>query len=172
MQHRIQFGALKRLRSAILISVVIVVASAVGFYWIAFRYDTLMSTSSVLHTLLITAYGILVLIYLPYQEEIDPRSAQAAASGAELELDDLDTELPFFAVERVAAGLQIPVVDTRRRLVESMELGRPVHWKLDRHYTREGHRAIMQSILDWLGQRPEADRIAAADAAGCGADAL
>ena len=65
VQHQIRFGTLKRLRSAILISLVIVVASAVALYWIAFRYDTLMSTTSVLHTLLITAYGILVLIYLP-----------------------------------------------------------------------------------------------------------
>ncbi len=65
VQHRTRPGTFKQLRSAILISLVVVVASAVAFYWVAFRYDTLMSTTSVLHTLLITAYGILVLIYLP-----------------------------------------------------------------------------------------------------------
>ncbi len=65
MQHRIRLGTLRQLRSAILISLVIVVTSTVGLYWVAFRYDTLMSTSSIFHTLPITAYAILVLIYLP-----------------------------------------------------------------------------------------------------------
>ena len=65
MRHRTRLGTFEQLRLAILISLVVVIASAVALYWIAFRYDTLMSTSSVLHTLLITAYGILVLIYLP-----------------------------------------------------------------------------------------------------------
>ena len=65
MQHQTRPRTFKQLKSAILIAVVIVVASVVALYWITFRYDTLMSTTSVLHTLLITAYGILVLIYLP-----------------------------------------------------------------------------------------------------------
>jgi len=65
VQYRTRPGTFKQLRSAILLSLVVVIASAVALFWIAFRYDTLMSTTSVLHTLLITAYGILVLIYLP-----------------------------------------------------------------------------------------------------------
>ncbi len=114
----------------------------------------------------------LVLIYLPFQEEIVDAAAEDAARAGELTLADLDRERPFRQVERIAAELQIPVVDTRLALLESLEQGVAVHWKRDRHFTPAGHRAVVQSLLAWLEQRPEADRIADATTADCGTQAL
>jgi hyaluronan synthase len=58
-------GRFENLRMAIVISAVVAVASAIGLAWIVVRFHIVMSNTGLLDTLLITAYGVLVLVYLP-----------------------------------------------------------------------------------------------------------
>jgi hyaluronan synthase len=66
VNRRERIGKIEKLRSAIVIASVAAVAALVGLAWIAFRVHSVMyGTGGLLHTILITAYGVLVLIYLP-----------------------------------------------------------------------------------------------------------
>ena len=66
VNRRERIGKIEKLRSAIVIASVAAVAALVGLAWIAFRVHSVMyGSGGLLHTILITAYGVLVLIYLP-----------------------------------------------------------------------------------------------------------
>lgn len=66
MHQREHHGKVEKLRSAILVALVAATAMAVGLAWIALRVLSLVhGAGGLLHTVLITAYGVLVLIYLP-----------------------------------------------------------------------------------------------------------
>jgi hyaluronan synthase len=58
-------GSFEKLRMAVVISALVAFTSAIGLAWIVVRFHIVMSNTGLLDTLLITAYGILVLVYLP-----------------------------------------------------------------------------------------------------------
>ena len=65
MNQRAQPGKIEKLRTAIVIAVVVAISSAFGLAWIVFRFHIVMLNSGLLETLLITAYGVLIIVYLP-----------------------------------------------------------------------------------------------------------
>ncbi len=95
----------------------------------------------------------IALIYIPDEPEINDSKLLEEATARELELSEIDAQLLFGRIKAIADGLGIPVINTSKMLIEALNNGEKVYWERDKHLTEAGHRAVADSVLEWVGSR-------------------